>query len=181
MKYLCFHYHRLRVCVYVFPAYWNHLHYYKNVKLFFIATVVKKYIVQKHRGSSSFAETIFHSDCWIHHTFYFGGSSRRQAVKYSWLCCVLKIRLISTPSLFSSSAFLLSLPKEQHKHVIHLSHNLCAQSGLEYYTEPCLYFEVRPALILLEFNSCSSTHKSIDWIILSVVKHAAAVITELIS
>lgn len=50
--------------------------------------------------------------------FYFGASSRSRAVKYSWLCCVLKIRLISTPSLFSSSASPLSLRSdEQQKHV----------------------------------------------------------------
>lgn len=51
--------------------------------------------------------------------FRFGASSRSRAVKYSWPCCVLKIRLISTPSLFSSSASPLSLPSvdEQQKHV----------------------------------------------------------------
>lgn len=54
----------------------------------------------------------------IYFLFYFGVSSRSRAVKYSWLCCVLKIRLISTPSLFSSSASPLSLRSdEQQKHV----------------------------------------------------------------
>lgn len=58
--------------------------------------------------------------------FYFGSSSRSETVKYSWLCCVLKIRLISTPRLFSSSASSLSFSEEQHKHVI--SHVRWSQS-----------------------------------------------------
>lgn len=60
-------------------------------------------------------------------SFYFGASSRSRAVKYSWLCCVLKIRLISTACLFSSSASPLSFSDEQQKHVI--SHVRRAKSG----------------------------------------------------
>lgn len=101
-------------------------------------------MIQTHLGQGSFTKRMFSF-------FYLGGSWRRRAVKYSWLRSVLKIRLISTPSLFLSSAFLLSLSKEQHKHVIHLSLSLG--------------WNIRPAssLILLDFNSCSSVHKSIDW------------------
>lgn len=75
-------------------------------------------------------------------TFYSGASSRSRAVKYSWLRCVLKIRLISTPGLFSSSASLLSFSEEQHKHVI--SHVRCSPSGLECNTTR-LYLESQTA------------------------------------
>lgn len=75
-------------------------------------------------------------------TFYSGASSRSRAVKYSWLRCVLKIRLISTPSLFSSSASLLSFSEEQHKHVI--SHVRCSPSGSECNTTR-LYLESQTA------------------------------------
>lgn len=60
-------------------------------------------------------------------SFYFGASSRSRAVQYSWLCCVLKIRLISTACLFSSSASPLSFSDEQQEHVI--SHVRHAKSG----------------------------------------------------
>lgn len=63
----------------------------------------------------------------VGHFCYFGASSRSGAVKYSCLCCVLKIRLISTPRLFSSSASSLSFSDEQHKHV--LPHVLATRSG----------------------------------------------------
>lgn len=65
----------------------------------------------------------------IGHFSYFGASSRSRAVKYSWLCCVLKIRLISTPRLFSSSASSLSFSEEQHKHV--LAHVLDTRSSFQ--------------------------------------------------
>lgn len=69
----------------------------------------------------SFKFSLFSEFCFYFQFFFFrfGASSRSRAVKYSWPCCVLKIRLISTPSLFSSSASPLSLPSvdEQQKHV----------------------------------------------------------------
>lgn len=72
--------------------------------------------------------------------FRFGASSRSRAVKYSFLCCVLKIRLISTPSLFSSSASPLSLPSddEQQKHVY--------LARFAFFPPPCWKWTPRPSL-----------------------------------
>lgn len=71
-------------------------------------------------NSLYFQSFAFFSNLFIYLFGCFGASSRSRTVKYSCPCCVLKIRLISTPSLFSSSASPLSLPDdddELQKHV----------------------------------------------------------------
>lgn len=115
-----------------------------------------------------------HVNCFslIGHFFYFGASSRSRAVKYSWLCCILKIRLISTPRLFSSSASSLSFLEEQHKHV--LPHVLNPGAGFRDAgeTPPRFFLKTQPWRPPLPLNPCLRPCNNIGWISVSVLRNA---------